>query len=133
MISNNELKQIMKENQYMQALDMELIELEPGYAKGRMKVSPKLHNPYGSVHGGALYSLADVISGFAACSYGTFASTISGNMNFIKPAIKTQYVTCEASEVRQGHQVSVYEVTLTNDNQEVLETGTFTFYMMKDK
>lgn len=127
------IDRITKENNYIKNLGIELIEYREGYAKGRMKVTENNVNPYGSVHGGALYSLADTISGFAAASYGTYASTVSGNMNFISPAIDTKYVICEAKEVRQGKKISLYNVELFNDEGKILDNGSFTFYMLNKK
>ena len=100
------MEKITKENNYIKNLGIELVEYREGYAKGKMKVTENNINPYGSVHGGALYSLADTIAGFAAASYGTYASTVSGNMNFINPAMNTKYVYCEAKKVRQGKKIS---------------------------
>ena len=127
------LRDIVKNNPYMQMLSMEVMELSGQHAKGKMKVGPNLLNPYGSVHGGCLYSLADVISGLAACARGRYCSTVSGNMNYIMPAINTEYVYCSANEVRYGSHLAVYEVQLTDDEGNLLETGTFTFYKLRDE
>lgn len=127
------MEKITKENNYIKNLGIELVEYREGYAKGKMKVTENNINPYGSVHGGALYSLADTIAGFAAASYGTYASTVSGNMNFINPAMNTKYVYCEAKKVRQGKKISLYNVELFDDNNKILENGSFTFYMLSKK
>lgn len=130
---NESLRNIISCNEYINTLGIELLEVDIGYAKGKMKVSQKLCNPYGSLHGGALFSLADVISGIAAYTYGNYVSTISGNMNYISPAMNTKNVYCIANVVRQGKKVSVYDVKIINDNEEILETGSFTFYTLKEK
>ena len=54
-------------------------------------------------------------------------------MNFINPAINTKYVYCEARKVRQGNKISLYNVELFNDNNEILENSSFTFYMLSKK
>ena len=55
---------------------------------------------------------------------------VSGTMSFLKPAIHTRKVVCEARAVHNGKTISVYEVKLLDDKGELLETGTFTFYHM---
>lgn len=125
------ITETLVQNEYVKYLGLELLELGQGYAKARMPYSDKLVNPYGSVHGGVLYSFADIVAGTAACTYGNYSSTIDGSMNFVRPAMNTRYVTCEAFEVRQGRQVSVYRAELFNDDGLLMETGTFTFYMME--
>lgn len=127
------LSAVLAENQYMQMLHMELLDLELGYAKARMQVAEDVLNPYGSVHGGCLYSLADVIAGLAACTYGSYVSTISGTMNYIRPAMHTAYVYCEAVKIRQGRKVSFYQVKLTDDTGKILEEGNFNFYNLEEK
>lgn len=61
-----------KDNIYVQNLKIELVDMSLGYVKGKMMVTEDVLNPYGSVHGGCLYSLADIVSGIAACTYGKF-------------------------------------------------------------
>ena len=124
--------EIVDHTTYMQTLGMELVELDEGYAKGRMKMSKTIENPYGGAHGGALYSLADTISGCAACTFGNFVCTVSGNMNYLLPGVNTEYIYCEAKVVRQGMHLAVYDVEITDDSGKVLQTGTFTFYVMSE-
>lgn len=126
------LYEIIESNTYMQTLGMELVSLDEGYAKGRMKMSKIIENPYGGAHGGALYSLADTIAGFAACTYGCFVCTVSGNMNYLLPGVNTEYIYCEAKVVRQGMHLAVYDVEITDDSGKVLQTGTFTFYVLNE-
>ena len=47
-----------KDNIYVQNLKIELVDMSLGYVKGKMMVTEDVLNPYGSVHGGCLYSLA---------------------------------------------------------------------------
>ena len=87
-------------------------------------------NPYGSVHGGCLYSLADIVTGLAACTYGVFSSTIDGGMDYILPAMNTEYIICESIEIRQGTHVSQYEANIYDDKGQLVDKARFSFYMM---
>lgn len=120
----------VSENKYMRDFGLEVLDVDMGYARGRTAVTDAILNPYGSVHGGVLYALADLVSGIAACTYGNFASTVNGNVNYLQPAMNTGYIYCEAKVVRNGKKVSVYDIRITDDSDNVLETGTFIFYMM---
>lgn len=124
------LQDLVKQNPYMQELKIEILEIERGYVKGRLWVTEKVLNPYGSVHGGCLYSLADITAGLAACTYGVYSSTIDGNMEYILPAVDTQYILCEAKEIRQGMHVSQYEAVLYDDKGQLVDKAVFSFYMM---
>lgn len=132
-----QLEQIMRktveENAYMQFLGIELLELREGYAFARMKCREELNNPYGILHGGSLYSLADIVAGSAGCMCGHFVTTVSGNLNFLLPAEQTEYVYCEAVQLRQGKHLSVFDVRIKDDKDRVLDSGEFTFFITEQE
>lgn len=131
-ILEQKLAYILQTNPFMQHLGIQFIKLEPGNLVGTFQYDKKLLNPYGSMHGGVLYSIADIITGFAACSFGTMASTIDGSMNYLSPVQEEGTYTCEAIMVRQGKQVSVYKAEIRDEKKNLYATGTFTFYMLKE-
>ncbi len=98
-----------------------------GYAKGELAIGPDVLNPRGMVHGGALTALADTVSGVAAHSGGLGCVTLSSNMNYLRPAYGSR-IFCAARVQKKGRTVQVCEVTLTDDREETVATGIFTFY-----
>lgn len=120
-------------NPFAKYIGIELLEIEEGYAKGRIKLEQKDTNIYGGMHGGCSYALADTLAGIAAATYGSYVTTISGNMNYLLPIKDTTYVNCEAKAVRQGGKVGVYEVTVTDDAGTPLSTGSFTYYKLNQE
>ena len=117
----NQIIKVLKENEYLKLLGIEIVSLSKGYCKGKMSVSENIKNPYGSLHGGSLYSLADIIGGTAACTY------------FLMPAVGMDHVICEAKKVRQGRHLAVYDMILTDDENHILENASFTFYVTDEK
>ena len=63
------LYQMVQDNEYMKMLGIELLEVDEGYANGRIYIEDKLLNPNKTVHGGCLYSLADIIAGTLSYIY----------------------------------------------------------------
>lgn len=124
---------LLKQNEYVKILGIEIVELSAGHCKGMMKVSESIKNPYGALHGGSLYSLADIVAGTAACSYGNYVVTVSGNMNFLMPAAGVEQVYCTADVVRQGGHLAVYDVRITDESDKVLENASFTFFVTPNK
>lgn len=127
------LERFITENEYIQNLGLHFSLIEEGHAIAQIPYRHDLCNPYGSLHGGVLYSLADIVSGVAACTYGHYATTTQGNMNYLLPAFLTEYVQCEARVARQGKHIAVYQVEIRDDKQQVLQTGSFQFYLMEKK
>lgn len=128
-----ELFRITETNPFSKLLGMELLDIREGYVKGRAPLKKEYTNIYGGMHGGCSYALADTLAGVAAATYGNYTTTINGSMNYLLPVKDTEYVYCEAKVVRQGSSIGVYETTITNDAGDILCTGTFTYYRLKEK
>ena len=105
-----------------------LTDVEPGYARGELTVGPNSINPHGNVHGGALATLADTVGGCCACSKGGSCVTANCTLEFLRPATGPRIV-CEATPKKMGRTLSVIQVVLINDQNVVVATGTYTFFM----
>ncbi|MGN0376907.1 MAG: PaaI family thioesterase [Suilimivivens sp.] len=127
------LRKIIAENTFMQFLGIEFLEIKQGYAVARIKYKKELTNPYGTLHGGSLYSLADIAAGTAACMSGYYVTTVAGNLNFMLPAEGTEYIYCEAVQLRLGKHLAVFEVKLKDDEEKLLDSGEFTFFVTEQK
>jgi len=109
-----------------------LLEASPGYGEGILHVQPHSRNPHGTVHGGCLYTLADTVAGSAACARGASCVTVSGTLEFLRPAAGA-HIRCVATPKKEGHTLSVMQVVLTNDSDVTVATGTFTFFLTELK
>ena len=123
------IRNTLAENPYVQFLGIEIMDLRADYGLAKMKYKKELTNPYDTLHGGSLYSLADIIAGATACMCGHYVTTISGTLNFLLPAGRTEYVFCEAVQLRQGKHLSVFEVKIKNDKGDIIDSGEFTFFL----
>lgn len=103
-------------------------EVREGYARGRLIIKPEHMNPIGSVHGGCIFFLCDTIGGTAAISHGTYATTISGNINYLNPAIDTSVLTAVAREVKRGKNIIVCDVEVYDERKSIIAKGTFSYF-----
>lgn len=108
-----------------------LTDVGPGYAKGELTVGPDSINPHGNVHGGALATLADTVSGCCACSKGGSCVTANCSMEFLRPATGSK-IYCEATPKKMGRSLSVIQLVITNEKGAVVATGTYTFFMFPE-
>ena len=121
------------DNAYNVALGIEVLELNPNYGKGRMKYRPEVLNPYGDFHGGALLSFADTIAGTTACMNGYYVSTITSHMNFLLAGKNTEYIYCEAMKLKTGKHILVYDIRITDDKGNIIDSGEYSFFVSKKK
>ena len=105
----------------------------PGYAEGVLDVRPTSMNPHGTVHGGCLYTLADTVAGTAACARGGVGCvTVNGTLEFLRPATGPR-ILCVATPKKEGRTLSIMQVALTDTEERVVATGTFTFFLTERK
>lgn len=134
---NNEQLNTLKEkiisfsynNQFNAHIGYEFIELDEKHGISKMKVMDHLLNPYGSVHGGVILSLADSTVGTTACMCGYYVTTLSCNLNFMLPAINTEYLYCEATLLRGGKHIMVFDVKIKDDNGNLLDSGEYSYFV----
>jgi acyl-CoA thioesterase len=111
---------------------MKLTEVSKGYAKAEMKIEKRHHNILGTVHGGAIFTLADMVFAAASNSYGTVAVAINADISFVKAAIEgTLYA--EAKETSINPKISTYVVNVTDDRGDTVAIFNGMTYRKKNK
>ncbi|MBR6308744.1 MAG: PaaI family thioesterase [Lachnospiraceae bacterium] len=122
------MTELLLNDEFSRHLGIEILEFEEKYIRARIPFKKPLLNNYGSVHGGALYSFADILAGTVACMSGKFCTTVEGSMNYLEPAVSREYIYCEAKRVRGGNHLIVVKVKIKNDDGTLVDDGSFTFY-----
>lgn len=108
-------------------------EVGPGYARVTKTVEAEDLNPLNVPHGGIYFSMADTACGSAMASHGHMAVTMNASYNFFRSASLGDALTAEATEVKHGKTVCVYEARVSDQNGTLLGTGTFTFYQLEQE
>ena len=94
---------------------IELGEVSPGRAKVRMKVEERHKNSHGTVHGGAIFTLADTAFALASNSHGVPAAAINAHISYVKSASGgTLYA--DAEEFSVNPKIATYLVTVTDND-----------------
>lgn len=115
-----ELKQLFStEDLFARHAGIELVDVGPGWAQTSMKIQPFHFNAAGTVHGGAIFTLADFAFAVASNSHGTLAMGINTSVSFVKAATGgTLYA--EAKEQSKGPKLASYSVMVTDDAGDVV-------------
>ncbi len=98
---------------------IELLEAKPGWSQAKMQIQPFHLNGAKTVHGGAIFTLADFAFAVAANGQGQLALAISTNTSFVKAAYDgTLYA--EAQELSINKKLGTYEVRITDDQKQLI-------------
>ncbi|WP_254761470.1 PaaI family thioesterase [Natrinema marinum] len=112
-------------------IDLEFVDVDPGYSRGVIETSDELQNPNGVLHGGVLYTMADTGMGAALAAMleeGEQCATIEIKINYLEP-VRAGRVTCETNVLRKGGSVAYLESDIAHDGETVARaTGTFSVF-----
>jgi acyl-CoA thioesterase len=93
---------------------IELVDIADGYARVKMTISEGHYNSISTVHGGAIFALADLAFAAASNSHGTVAVGIHTDMSFVKAATGG-VLFAEAKEMSINPKIATYSVTVTDE------------------
>lgn len=115
-------------------LNIEIIHVEKGYALCEMKCTSNHYNKISTVHGGAIFALADTTAGTCANYHGTKMSTANCDFHYFAPIKSDCTLVCEAKEIKYGLNLCVYETIIkikNNPKNKIFAKGTFTYFNSK--
>ncbi len=111
---------MMKNDLFSQWLGIQVLEVNDGYSKIKMQVREEMINGFGIVHGGIAFSLADSAFAFACNSRNNLSVALDTSINFLKPLNVGDVIIAEANEVHNGRSTGLYQITITNQNEETV-------------
>jgi acyl-CoA thioesterase len=101
-------------------LGMQLEAVGPGYARLSMTVRPEFLNGHRTCHGGLIFTLADSAFAFACNSHNHNTVAAGCSVEFLRPAQGGDVLTAEATEQVLSGRHGVYDVRVSNQNDEVV-------------
>lgn len=115
-------------NAFMQHNHIRLNETGDGMAEAVLDVGPDSLNPYGILHGGVYYALADCASGRACRTDGRKYLTLDGTIHNVRAGRLGDTITAAAVVRHRGRSTALVDVTITDQNGRLMATGHFTFF-----
>ena len=113
------VKRFFKKDKFAQRANIELLSVSPGQARAKMTLHPHHLNGYGTVQGGAIFTLADFAFAAASNSHGNVAVAINVSITFMK-ASTTGTLWAEAREVSKNFKLGSYTVEVKDDQGELV-------------
>lgn len=110
-------------NTLMETLDIEYVDVGEDFLVGRMPVSPKVHQPDGVLHGGAMVALAESVGSAASYIFldaqQYMVRGIEISANHVK-SIVSGYVFATARFVHKGRTTQVWEIRITDAQDQLI-------------
>lgn len=124
MTAKNKAERITEEmyrnDAFSQWLGIEVVEVGAGHSILEMDIKPVMLNGFGVAHGGITFSLADSALAFASNGQGRHAVSIETSISHTQPVVAGDHLKAVANELSLGHRIAIYEVVITNQNEEVV-------------
>ncbi len=110
---------------------MKITHISKDRVVGEMPITPESLNPLGLVHGGCLAALADSVAGTAVYVHGRVCVTLNCSFNYLRPASGT-LIRCVGTVQKLGSTIAVCDVVLTDDQDQAVASGCFTFFRKEE-
>jgi acyl-CoA thioesterase len=102
---------------WAQKAGIELMEVSPGRSKVRMRIADWHRNSHGTVHGGAIFTLADTAFALASNAHGIPAAAINAHISYVKSATAGT-LFAQAEEFSLNPRIATYIVTVRDEEEE---------------
>lgn len=113
------LQRFFKNDKFAERANVELLSVSPGAARAKMTLNPHHWNGYGTVQGGAIFTLADFAFAAASNSHGNVAVAINVSITFMK-AGQTGTLWADAREISRNVKLGSYTVEVKDDHGELV-------------
>ena len=126
------VKHCLKNDRYAELSNAEILSVSPGTARAKMTLRAHHLNGLKTVHGGAIFTLADFAFAAACNSHGTMAVALNASITFMKAAT-TGTLWAEARELTRNFKVATYTVEVKDDAGDLVALFQGLAYRKKDK
>jgi acyl-CoA thioesterase len=130
-ITQEALRSFIGKDRFAAFVGIELLTVGEGRATARLNLRDHHKNGLGIVHGGAVFTLADLVFAAAVNSRGRAAVAIHCTISYLKAALGDM-LFAEAREISCGPKIAVYHIQVTEASGELLSTFEGMAYRKKE-
>lgn len=106
-----------------------------GRCRCSLPITPHIINPYGVLHGGITFTLADTGMGIAAYTLlapGERTTTVECSMRYLAPAASGR-ITAECRVIRRSNRFAITEAEVLDEQGRLLAVAGGSFYISRSK
>lgn len=115
----DEIKEFFKRDKFAEYCGIKLVDVSSGRARTEMEIKKNHLNGVNTVHGGAIFTLADFAFAVAANSYGQVTVAINVSITYMTAATAGK-ITAEAREISRNPKLSTYTIDVYNEKGDVI-------------
>ena len=130
-LMENDVKKFVENDRFAKHLGVDMLEYGNGKAKASMVIQDLHLNSAGTVHGGAIFALADAVFSAASNSHGTLAMAINVSISYFK-AVSSGTLTAIAEEVSINPKLATYLISVFDDKGNKIALFQGTVYKKKE-
>jgi len=124
----------VRQNTLVGTLGIKVTEIGADYLRGTMPVEPRVHQPFGILHGGASVALAETLGSMAAMMTQNPATHhvvgLDINANHLK-AVRSGIVTGTARPLHTGRTTHVWQINLRTEDGALICVSRLTVAILK--
>jgi acyl-CoA thioesterase len=127
-LSQKVVDKMLEHDAFSRWMGIVVDEVAEGYCRLHYTITADMLNGFQIVHGGVVFAAADSAFAFACNSHGRVSVALDVAITFTKSAALGDVLFIEAKQVHLGHKISLYDITTTNENGEIVAVFKGTAY-----
>jgi acyl-CoA thioesterase len=118
---------------FLELIGLTFVKMGKGFSRGELEITDSHLNPYDTLHGGVVYSMADTGMGGALSTClekDERCSTIEIKINYLK-SVRSGRLVCDTKVIHKRKNVAFLESSVKDQEDQIVATATGTFYIFK--
>lgn len=124
---------MLNQDEFSQWMNIRLIEVKENYCLIEMPIRKNMINGLKTVHGGVTFAFADSALAFSSNNTGDAAVALNCIINFTKAGREGDVFRAESILVNDTRKTAVYDIKITNQNNELIAKFVGTVYKIGKK
>jgi acyl-CoA thioesterase len=133
MTPNQVVDYMLAQDYFSQWMGIKIVEIKENYCLLEMPIRKEMLNGLKTVHGGITFSFADSALAFSSNNSGDAAVALNCIINFTKAGKEGDVFRAESKLVNDTRKTAVYDIAITNQNEELVAKFVGTVYKIGRK
>jgi acyl-CoA thioesterase len=124
---------MFNQDYFSQWMNIRMIDVKENYCLIEMPIKKEMINGLKTVHGGVTFAFADSALAFSSNNSGDAAVALNCIINFTKAGKEGDVFRAESILVNETRKTAVYDIKITNQNEELIAKFVGTVYKIGKK